>query len=150
MPSESGEQGQTSKWIGFKIFGTHIFTVLKGGGPRSSDEMLNACGALDGAPIETYLTTGASWLFAGLEFTLYNHVAPPNWSGMDCGAEGAPLTPNNLSTIGAFSARSRHSGGVHVLLMDGSSRFVRGTVNLSTWRALASRASGEVISGESF
>ena len=128
------------------VWYSHLFSL---GGPRTTDEMMASCGALEGTPAETYLKAGASWLVAGLEWTLYNHVAPPNWSGMDCGAEGAPLTPNNFSTIGAFSARSQHPGGVHVLLMDGSSRFVRETVNLATWRALASRASGEVISDDS-
>ncbi len=75
------------------------------------------------------MEAGHSWIIARLEDTLYNHVAPPNWSGTDCGADGAPGTPNSLSTVGAFSARAFHSGGVNMLLMDGSSRFVRSNVS---------------------
>lgn len=41
-------------------------------------------------------------------------------------------------------SRSWHSGGVNTLLMDGSVRFVAGTVTQTTWRALGTRAGGEV------
>lgn len=43
------------------------------------------------------------------------------------------------------AARSRHPGGVNVLLGDGSVRFVRDSIQLATWRALASIAGGEVV-----
>lgn len=43
------------------------------------------------------------------------------------------------------SSRSRHTGGVHVGLADGSARFVSENINLGTWRALGSRAGGETI-----
>ncbi len=48
---------------------------------------------------------------------------------------------------GVFTARSRHPGGVNNMLMDGSVRFVRDTVSLAVWRALATRDRGELISG---
>ena len=40
---------------------------------------------------------------------------------------------------------SRHSGGVNLLLGDGSVRFVRDSVTVATWRALGSRNGGEVL-----
>jgi prepilin-type N-terminal cleavage/methylation domain-containing protein/prepilin-type processing-associated H-X9-DG protein len=43
------------------------------------------------------------------------------------------------------AARSRHSNGVNVCLADGSVRFVTNDVALSTWRALGTMASGEVV-----
>lgn len=43
------------------------------------------------------------------------------------------------------AARSAHPGGVNVALADASVRFVQDSVNLNTWRALASRAGGEVV-----
>ncbi len=42
-------------------------------------------------------------------------------------------------------ARSRHPGGVQVLLGDGSVRFVSESINTQVWRDLGTRAGGEVI-----
>jgi prepilin-type N-terminal cleavage/methylation domain-containing protein/prepilin-type processing-associated H-X9-DG protein len=43
------------------------------------------------------------------------------------------------------AARSLHGGGVHVLLADGSSRFVSDNINLATWRALLTIGNGETL-----
>jgi prepilin-type N-terminal cleavage/methylation domain-containing protein/prepilin-type processing-associated H-X9-DG protein len=45
---------------------------------------------------------------------------------------------------------SRHPGGVNLLLGDGSVRFIKDTVDLTAWRALGTRAGGEVISSDSY
>ena len=47
-------------------------------------------------------------------------------------------------TYAAVTARSYHGGGVNVVLMDGSVRFVTDAIPPATWRALATRAGGEV------
>jgi prepilin-type N-terminal cleavage/methylation domain-containing protein len=47
-------------------------------------------------------------------------------------------------TYSAVTSRSYHSGLVNVLLMDGSIRSVRNSVDLNTWRAYGTRAGGEV------
>jgi prepilin-type processing-associated H-X9-DG protein len=47
---------------------------------------------------------------------------------------------------GVFSASSGHPGGVNVLCMDGSARFVNNGVNLAVWQAISTRAAGEVVS----
>ena len=43
------------------------------------------------------------------------------------------------------AARSRHPGGVNLLLCDGSVRFIGDTINLDTWHWLGSRNGGEVL-----
>jgi prepilin-type processing-associated H-X9-DG protein len=48
-------------------------------------------------------------------------------------------------SYGAVNARSYHNGGVNTLFFDGSVRFVLNGVDLATWRALGSRAGGEVV-----
>jgi prepilin-type processing-associated H-X9-DG protein len=49
--------------------------------------------------------------------------------------------PGDLATA---ASRSRHPGGVNVLLVDGSVRFVQQDISLVTWRALGTIAGGEV------
>jgi prepilin-type processing-associated H-X9-DG protein len=45
---------------------------------------------------------------------------------------------------------SLHPGGANVLMGDGSVRFVKQSMNLLAWQALSSRASGEVISADTY
>ena len=47
-------------------------------------------------------------------------------------------------TYAAVTSRSYHTGGVNVLLMDGSVRFVSNGVNPQAWLGLGTRAGGEV------
>ncbi len=46
---------------------------------------------------------------------------------------------------GTFAARSRHPGGVQVLLADGAVRFVRESISITIWRNLGSRQGGEPV-----
>jgi prepilin-type processing-associated H-X9-DG protein len=57
---------------------------------------------------------------------------------------------NGGPTFAAITARSYHPGGVNVLLGDGSVRFVKDTVDGSTWRSLGSINGGEVISADAY
>jgi len=44
-------------------------------------------------------------------------------------------------------SRSYHPGGVNAMLVDASVRFVAETVDLATWRSLATRKGGEIVRG---
>jgi len=44
-----------------------------------------------------------------------------------------------------ISARSRHTGGVHVVLGDGAVRFVGNSVDIHAWRALSTKGQGDVL-----
>ncbi len=48
-------------------------------------------------------------------------------------------------TYAAVTARSHHTGGVEIGLVDGSVRFLSQTIDLNVWRGLGSRAGGEVV-----
>jgi len=50
-----------------------------------------------------------------------------------------------LPTYGAINARGYHPGGVNMLLMDGSARFAKNSINGAVWRSLGTRVGGEVI-----
>jgi prepilin-type processing-associated H-X9-DG protein len=83
--------------------------------------------------------------------TQFMTLYPPN-SGTDispyCNEANYPWNPPCTSTGSQYSqkaARSRHPGGVNVLLADGSVRFVSDNIAVPTWRALGTMNGGEVI-----
>jgi prepilin-type N-terminal cleavage/methylation domain-containing protein/prepilin-type processing-associated H-X9-DG protein len=60
---------------------------------------------------------------------------------------GRQYVPND--PVGSpASFHGSHGSGCHFLMMDGSVRYIDGSVNLTTFRALCTRANGEVISGD--
>jgi prepilin-type processing-associated H-X9-DG protein len=82
------------------------------------------------------------WPFGFYSATMYNHVAPPNWRAIDCGTRSAIADAPGEHAI--ISARSHHPGGVNASMGDGSVRFVSDSVDLQIWRAVGTRANGEV------
>jgi prepilin-type processing-associated H-X9-DG protein len=52
---------------------------------------------------------------------------------------------SGLVTYAAVTSRSYHPGGLNVLVMDGSVRFFSNTTKQEVWRALGTRAGGEVV-----
>ncbi|WP_182830392.1 DUF1559 domain-containing protein [Tautonia rosea] len=83
---------------------------------------------------------GYSWISGRQVPVAFDAYLGPNSRIPDVSAHGRGWT----------AARSNHPGGVNVLMADGSVRFVKDTINLLTWRALATRAGGEVISADQF
>jgi len=58
---------------------------------------------------------------------------------------------NTTYWVGGWSvSRSYHPGGVNVLFGDGGVRFIKGTINGNTWRALGSVNGSEIISAEQY
>ncbi|MBP5622857.1 MAG: DUF1559 domain-containing protein, partial [Thermoguttaceae bacterium] len=57
-----------------------------------------------------------------------------------------PCTGTPLSGDERYqAARSKHSGGVNVAMVDGAVRFVSDTVDLAVWRAAGSTKGGETL-----
>jgi prepilin-type N-terminal cleavage/methylation domain-containing protein/prepilin-type processing-associated H-X9-DG protein len=65
------------------------------------------------------------------------------------GLENGPRTINNPQAH-VEDYWSRHPGGANMLFGDGSVHFLKSSINPITWRALATRNMGEVISSDSF
>ena len=81
------------------------------------------------------------WPFAGYDSSQYNHVAPPNWAGYDCGAwSNIPDTPDEHAIV---APRSYHSGVVVIGYGDGHTEIVNDDVDLAVWRANGTRNGGD-------
>jgi prepilin-type N-terminal cleavage/methylation domain-containing protein/prepilin-type processing-associated H-X9-DG protein len=89
---------------------------------------------------------GFSWADGQYRTTLYNHFLTPNAAAFDCIGSYAlgGEADKRYSAYGWRAARSRHRGGVNVLLLDGSVQYVAETVDEALWRAAATRAGGEI------
>jgi len=96
-------------------------------------------------PTATYDWGG--WTWAGGEYTnaVTNFVLTPNKPVPDCSPWGGVGTG-----YGFFSARSRHPGGVNVLLADGSVRFIKDTISPMVWYSLATATGNETISSDQY
>jgi prepilin-type processing-associated H-X9-DG protein len=49
-----------------------------------------------------------------------------------------------------YGAGSAHPGGFNTTFADGSVRFLKNSIGLPVWKALITRASGEVISADAY
>ncbi len=99
---------------------------------------------------ETYDIRG-DMLNDGQGCTTYMTFDTPN-SGTDRSPyiNPSPALPENppglVGSFGRKAVRSRHPGGVNVIMADASLRFVTDDIALMTWRAMGTMNGGEVIS----
>jgi prepilin-type N-terminal cleavage/methylation domain-containing protein/prepilin-type processing-associated H-X9-DG protein len=113
--------------------------------PTDAEQVYLICSATDpharNAPLAGLYSLGSFWHIGTSNATRYNHVMPPNtWS----------CTVENTDNDGAHTASSRHPGVVNCFFADGSVRSVKSTVNRTSWRALGTRAGGEVVSASDY
>jgi len=77
----------------------------------------------------------SKWADGDVYCGLYDHYRLPNAPEPDCIS----------GTYSWRAARSKHSGGVNLLLADGSVRFISNGIDPDTWHGLGSRAGSEVL-----
>jgi prepilin-type processing-associated H-X9-DG protein len=86
--------------------------------------------------------TNNVWVFNGknITFPINSAAYPPTWA------------LQNQATVNYHdvSLGSKHPGGCHLLMCDGSSFFVNESIELAMLKAMASRASGEINDGGPF
>ena len=104
-----------------------------------------ACLAISpGSNNQNWTWKGEWWAFGGT--SIYSHTIPPNRTACaynDIGQDGR-------GTITLINASSLHPGGVNTLAMDGSVKFIKSTVAIPVWYALATPDGGEVVSSDSY
>jgi prepilin-type N-terminal cleavage/methylation domain-containing protein/prepilin-type processing-associated H-X9-DG protein len=88
---------------------------------------------------------GKTWFHGSVAFTMIQTVTTPNsvqWTYCSSSTSGSAAT---------FSeSDSYHSGGVNVLMGDGSVRFIKSSINQIVWMGLGTKSGGEVISADSY
>jgi hypothetical protein len=88
------------------------------------------------------LQTGATTAFPP------NTLIPYVTGGQTFDIDFAAQRLGNSTTIQTYlvvTSRSYHAGGAHVMLMDGSARFVSSSISQVVWRALGTRAGSELV-----
>jgi len=92
------------------------------------------------AAVNVHPQKRGSWGDGDANGTTYVHWYPPNPEAPSC----------NRHSIGWSEASSEHPGGVNVLFGDGRVQFVKDSINLEVWRAIATIRSGEVVSADAY
>jgi prepilin-type processing-associated H-X9-DG protein len=114
----------------------------------------SSCDAVRAAATSATPSTGASvqFSYAGNTFvsgdytaSRYNHVLPPNAMSVAVVGPSGDLATAINSGVQATTASSRHPGGVNLVLVDGSTRFISNDISSRIWQGLGSIAGGETL-----
>jgi prepilin-type processing-associated H-X9-DG protein len=122
-----------------------FFQLANNNSTASATQVYALCQALNaatmvGSNLETSYS-GRDWINGNYITTRYTHIMPPN--SLSCSRGNSP---NNNG--GATTASSRHSGGVNLVLADGSVQFITSDVSVTLWQALGSRNGNEVVTND--
>jgi prepilin-type N-terminal cleavage/methylation domain-containing protein/prepilin-type processing-associated H-X9-DG protein len=122
-------------------------------GMTFAQSFINSCNNIPATQGSNYSSlAGAYWAFSmpyTSENTSYFHYNTPN--KISCSPQnGYEGDPNWAGSLAAITATSNHSGGVNACFADGSVKFIKNSINITTWWALGSRAGGEVISADAY
>lgn len=136
-----------SEWVlGSKTIGDRdplgsVFNLSLPGTPPLFDTFVTACHQVD---LRAYGSSGsryALWMTGLPGLTILFFDLPP---------DGYSCVNNGSVSDGIQTASSRHASGVNTLFLDGHVRFVRSSIDLATWRAISTRAGGEVVDSNAF
>jgi prepilin-type processing-associated H-X9-DG protein len=85
---------------------------------------------------------GEWWAYGGT--SIYSHTNLPNRFA----CQYSDQAEDRRATITLVNASSNHPGGVNVLFMDGSVRFVKNSVSYLAWYAISTPDNGETVSAD--
>jgi prepilin-type N-terminal cleavage/methylation domain-containing protein/prepilin-type processing-associated H-X9-DG protein len=109
------------------------------GAPTTVDQASSLCQGINASNLAyQWFSAGGEWLNDNNTGMAYIHCSVPN--STNCGF------PANLRFC--VNANSDHTNGVNVALCDGSVRFVTNSISLTTWRALGTRAGGDLLGSD--
>ena len=143
--------------------------VAFGGAPFSFHRSSNFSEIRDGMTTtilmaEVLTTNGPGWdgpigeMMVAVGGQTVNAWLPPNSSGCEevtrvCPAQGdlngisccTVIGPAGNEAFQSFSSRSKHTGGVQIVMCDGSVRFIINSIDLGVWRGLSTSNGSEVV-----
>lgn len=97
--------------------------------------------ACDNRATNAYQYRGKQYYRGIVVTTYYSHTLTPNSKRRDC-VRSVGLDRGHLA------ARSFHTGGAQCVLADGSVHFASSSIDEIVWRAIGSRADGEVVTAD--
>jgi prepilin-type N-terminal cleavage/methylation domain-containing protein/prepilin-type processing-associated H-X9-DG protein len=140
FPNEPGGSVMNFGYMGGAWFGSRVFG---GTDPWTNDAIPMGIQSMVpklNSPANLTNASGAMGAGGGpFGTTQYSFGNAPGWIS-------DPTCTNNL---GQFGFRSFHPGGANFLFGDGSVKFVKNTINLTTYRAIATISLGEIVSSDS-
>jgi prepilin-type N-terminal cleavage/methylation domain-containing protein/prepilin-type processing-associated H-X9-DG protein len=131
-----GRPGSPSSGAGAIDGQFYIFSTPPFSGDDGFEPFVEHCIAMSAAgALSMPYPKGQPWMRSGGGCTLYNH---------DIGLNGPSCSNHGSIPNGAWTAGSHHSRLVQVVFADGHVQPVRESIDLKTWRALGTRAGGEL------
>jgi prepilin-type N-terminal cleavage/methylation domain-containing protein/prepilin-type processing-associated H-X9-DG protein len=118
--------------------GTHAL------GPAVNSLMSNCTAASEGGAVSAVTTKGADWM----DQTVgggggYTHIQTPNKTACE-------FSGGLNAYEGIVGPSSHHPGGVNVVMLDGSVKFIKDSITPATWHAIGTHRGGETVDTSSF
>jgi prepilin-type N-terminal cleavage/methylation domain-containing protein/prepilin-type processing-associated H-X9-DG protein len=112
----------------------------------SIQQTLQAIGAACARGTPQYDLLGYNWMDGwGGAGGPYSHMLPPNHVSCVFPTDSPPTGRGPTEFRNMIAANSNHSGGVNMGFLDGSVRFIKNSISMGTYAALATMAGGEII-----
>jgi len=141
IKGDSSSPGDAKDGLGQTYTGN--IDVQQGLGTGITGEQANALQCQTQARTREFSWKGERWLLQDPgRGGFYSHTQLPNRRA--CSYGGGGIGSDTFETM--LSASSAHPGGVNVLFMDGSVRFVKNGVSYAAWHAIGSQSGGELVS----
>jgi len=126
-------------------------------GPRDFRDGMSNSFMVGESPMEKISSSYVPAWGSGYHTSVHGRIIHPGYSANYAAwLPNAPAdassgtTSNPTKTQYAWTFGSRHPGGLHMLMGDGTVRFIRNSINAVTWGSLASIKGNEIISDDSY
>jgi type II secretory pathway pseudopilin PulG len=126
------------------VYGADVTTAVA---TTAGDQDGRNIGSCNGSPFAGGMKYGGTEFSRALMgCTFYTHTLPPNWNKRltGTGTQRYNCISSNFNEA-HIAASSYHTGGVQVVMTDGSVRFVSDNVDFVTWQSVGSKGDGIVV-----